>query len=57
MRRQEQCECVWWCSRAGECGQGGAGGCVDTASVKLAVVNLSTETVSVGVVRSSQRQW
>ena len=43
-----------WCSRAGECGEGGGGGSVDRDGVKAAAVDLSTQSVSVGVVESSR---
>ena len=47
---------LWvWCSRADQCGEGDGGGSVDTGSVKVAVVDLSTQTATVGVVHSSWR--
>ena len=44
-----------WCSRAGECGESCVYGSVDRDSVKLAALDLSTQTATVGVVQSSRR--
>ena len=52
--RQRQWVC---CSRAGECGAGGGSRSVDRDGVKAAAVDLSTQSVSVGVVESSRREW
>ena len=54
--RQRWCQWVW-CSRARFCSEGSRNGSVDTDGVKAAAVDLSTQTVSVGVVQSSLCAW